>query len=207
MAFVRPWLRKTTFLILAAILVFILAHTRLRVWLTPKLRKSMIGTLHMGAPITNDNSQITNVKPSQKKSILLFVGIYSAPVRKDRRTAVRETWMPKCQSNPKVVCWFITDGQDTRGKTLQGKVRETLENESRQHGDLVLADSPGSVNFGRRYLWMAKWASERYEFKYIFRVDDDYFVCFDKLLNELEFHRPRHKFTWGWLHCSMKGKK
>ena len=160
----------------------------------------------MGDRIIN-NPRIKNVQPSPKKSIFLFVGIYSAPVRKDRRTAVRETWMPKCQSNPKVVCRFITDGQDTRGKTLQRKVRETLENESTQHGDLVLADSPGGMNFGRRYLWMAKWASERYEFKYIFRVDDDYFVCFDKLLNELEFHRPKQKFTWGWLHCSMKGKK
>ena len=159
-----------------------------------------------GGRIIN-NPWIKNVQPSPKKSIFLFVGIYSAPVRKDRRTAVRETWMAKCQSNPKVVCRFITDGQDTRGKTLQGKVRETLENESKQHGDLVLADSPGGMNFGRRYLWMAKWASERYEFKYIFRVDDDYFVCFDKLLNELEFHRPKQKFTWGWLHCSMKGKK
>ena len=138
--------------------------------------------------------------------LLLFIGIFSAPIRKDRRTALRETWLQICKASTNVVCWIVTDGQDGKGQILEGPIREQLENEIKEHGDIVLADSPGGVNFGRRYLWMAKWASERYDFQYILRVDDDYFVCLDRLLNELEYHRPKHRLSWGWLHCSKKGK-
>ena len=139
-------------------------------------------------------------------SLLLFVGIYSAPRHLDRRNAVRETWLTICKKTPYVLCRFVTDGQDVKGNALQGEVREQLENESRIHDDLLLAQSPGGVNFARRYLWLAQWVSDRYDFQYLLRVDDDYFICFERLLMELRYHRPRQKLAWGWLHCSMKGK-
>ena len=138
-------------------------------------------------------------------SLLLFVGIYSAPRHLDRRNAVRETWLTICKGTPYVLCRFVTDGQDVKGNALQGPVREKLESESRMYGDILLAQSPGGVNFARRYLWLAQWVSERYDFQYHLRVDDDYFICFEKLLMELKFHRPLRKPAWGWLHCSTKG--
>ena len=141
-----------------------------------------------------------------RHSLLLFVGIYSAPRHLERRNAVRETWLSICKNTSYVLCRFVTDGQDVKGNALQGPVREKLERESRMHGDILLAQSPGGVNFARRYLWLAQWVSERYDFQYLLRVDDDYFICFEKLLIELTFHRPLRNLVWGWLHCSTKGK-
>ena len=147
-----------------------------------------------------------NKKYGYNNSLLLFVGIYSAPQHLDRRNAVRETWLTICKNTPYVLCRFVTDGQDVKGNALQGEVKEKLENESRIHDDMLLAQSPGGVNFARRYLWLAEWASERYNFQYLLRVDDDYFICFERLLMELRYHRPRQKLAWGWLHCSIRGK-
>ena len=144
-----------------------------------------------------------NVK--RKHNILLFVGIFSAPVRNDRRNAVRETWMTKCKMNKNVVCLFITDGQDVRGQPLKGEIKEKLENESRYYKDIIFANSPGGLNFGRRILWMYEWAAKRYDFQYVLRLDDDYFLCFDKLIDELQHHRPKKLFIWGWVHCRKKG--
>jgi hypothetical protein len=113
--------------------------------------------------------------------------------------------MKECQSNPNAVCRFFTDGQDPNGKVLQGEKIIKLENESRVYGDLLLTEVPGGVNFAVKYLWMLQWAKERYDFQYFLRLDDDYFICFRKLMLELEFFRPKKKFQWGWLHCELPG--
>ena len=115
--------------------------------------------------------------------------------------------MKECQTNPDAVCRFITDGQDPKGQPLEGVIRIKLENESRVYGDLLLAEAPGGVNFAVKYLWMLQWANESYDFQYFLRVDDDYFVCFHKLILELKGHRPQQKFQWGWLHCELEGKR
>ena len=140
-----------------------------------------------------------------KKKLLLFVGIHSAPSHLDRRNAIRETWMKECRRNPNAVCRFFTDGQDPKGEALQGEKRIKLESESRVYGDLLLAEAPGGVNFALKYLWMLQWANERYDFQYFLRLDDDYFICFQKLMLELAIFRPKEKFQWGWLHCSTRG--
>ena len=36
--------------------------------------------------------------------------------------------------------------------------------------------------------------------QYFLRVDDDYFICMDRLLYELPF-RPDNGLYWGWTHC------
>ena len=51
---------------------------------------------------------------------------------------------------------------------------------------------------------MLNWANARYKFEYFLRIDDDYFVCMDRLLFELP-HRPREKLYWGYVHCSPPG--
>ena len=147
----------------------------------------------------------TNYSLSENKELLLFVGIHSAPSRTDRRNAIRETWMNECQSNGNAVCKFFTDGQDEKGKKIEGDKRTSLENEVRVYKDILLAEVPGGFNFAVKYLWMLQWADKNYKFRYFLRLDDDYFICFRKLMLELEFFRPKEKFQWGWLHCSVKG--
>ena len=142
----------------------------------------------------------------RKRKLLLLVVIRSAPSRLDRRNAIRETWMKECQTNPGAVCLFITDGQDPKGQPLEGVERIKLENESRAYGDILLAEAPGGVNFAVQYLWMLQWAYDTYDFQYFLRLDDDYFICFRKLMLELKVRPLQQNFQWGWLHCHLEGE-
>ena len=151
------------------------------------------------------NLKTTNCSFFKKEQLLLFVGIHSAPTRTVRRNAIRETWMKECQCNVNAVCMFFTDGQDEKGKKIQGDKNTSLESEVRVYQDIILAEVPGGFNFALKYLWMLQWADKNYKFRYFLRLDDDYFICFRKLMLELEFFRPKEKFQWGWLHCSGKG--
>ena len=126
--------------------------------------------------------------------IVLFIGIVSAPVRLDRRIAIRETWSTNCTINNRCVLKFITD--------LPNKTGDVLVEEDRSSNDLVFCPTPPGVNYARRYLWWIDWVINHYDAKYILRIDDDYFICINKLILELSFYRPRTKFLWGWLHCS-----
>ena len=51
---------------------------------------------------------------------------------------------------------------------------------------------------------MIQWYTENYSsVQYFLRVDDDYFVCMDRLLYELPF-RPDNGLYWGWTHCQNR---
>ena len=47
------------------------------------------------------------------------------------------------------------------------------------------------------------WATAKFNFVYLLRVDDDYFVCLEKLKAEL-YHRPRKTLIWGSYHCLFR---
>ena len=139
-----------------------------------------------------------------KSKVIIFVGIISAPQLIFRRNALRRSWLKQCKKKG-IPCLFFTDGQDMHGNKLPPHIQIPLHQEQLLHGDMILAESPGGVNFARRYLWMLNWANARYKFDYFLRIDDDYFVCMDRLLLELP-HRPRNKLYWGHVHCSPPGK-
>ena len=139
-----------------------------------------------------------------KREVLIFVGIVSAPQKVFRRNAVRRSWLKECKDKG-IPCLFFTDYQDMHGNKLPEHIYVPLHQEQLLHGDMILAQSPGGINFARRYLWMLNWANVRYKFKYFLRIDDDYFVCMDRLLLELP-HRPKEKLYWGHVHCSPPGK-
>ena len=145
-----------------------------------------------------------NKVKSRIKKVIIFVGIISAPRRKERRNAIRTTWLKQCRNNS-IPCLFFTDARDMYGNLLPPRIRAPLEKEQSIHGDLILAQSPGGINFALRYLWMLKWANSRYKFQYFLRVDDDYFVCMDRLVRELP-QRPRKKLYWGHINCNPPGK-
>lgn len=92
------------------------------------------------------NKTVTRVS-TPKSSILLFVGILSAPLRKDRRNAIRETWMTKCKVKQDIACVFVTDSQNAKGQPLNRESLITLLNESLVYNDLVLAESPAGGKF------------------------------------------------------------
>ena len=47
---------------------------------------------------------------------------------------------------------------------------------------------------------MFKWAVEHYTFDFFLRIDDDHFLCLERLVYELP-HRPKNSLYWGFIHC------
>ena len=136
----------------------------------------------------------------KREKVIIFIGIFTAPTWMIRRNALRRSWLKQCKEKG-IPCLFFTDGQDMHGNKLEEKIYVPLKQEQSLHGDMILAESPGGINFALRYLWMLNWANARYQFEYFLRVDDDYFVCIDRLISELP-HRSKEKLYWGHVHCS-----
>ena len=95
-----------------------------------------------------------------------------------------------------MVCKFFTDGiQISKGD------QEKLLREKQIYDDLEFQPVVGGRTFGLRYLYHMMWAAAKYDFKYYLRIDDDYFVCLERLQQELR-HRPTKMLCWGRYHCN-----
>eukprot|EP00794_Sanderia_malayensis_P016973 gene16973-18684_t len=147
-----------------------------------------------------DNAVFVHIKSTAREKmehVNLLVLVSSAPKRSDRRQAIRETWWPLCKSTDKVTvkCLFITDKQRSNSRYA-----DVINEESQKYHDLEFQDLGGGVEFGKRYLYHMLWAVRNFEFDYFLRLDDDYFICMDKVINELPMP-PLKMFHWGWVHC------
>ncbi len=92
-------------------------------------------------------------------------------------------------------CIFLTDYQK-EGSEYAKQIKEETE----KHKDVAFQELGGGVEFGKRFLYHLLWAVRNFEFDYFMRLDDDYFLCLDKLTNELPMP-PLKMFHWGWVHC------
>ena len=81
--------------------------------------------------------------------------------------------------------------QVLRNKTVQ---------ERDKYKDLELQPLLGGREFGLRFLNHIKWAMAKFDFQYLLRIDDDYFLCLRRLLAELPA-RPKENLVWGHFHC------
>ena len=91
---------------------------------------------------------------------------------------------------------FFTDG-------LQLKEEQKLKllKEVKSSKDIMFSPiESDAMVFGERFLYQIMWAKAKFNFQYLLRLDDDYFVCMERLLNELHF-RPKKELSWGRYHC------
>ena len=59
----------------------------------------------------------------------------------------------------------------------------------------------GGREFGLRFFNHIKWAKAKFDFRFLLRIDDDYFICLKRLLSELPV-RPDKSLVWGHFHCT-----
>ncbi|XP_078354344.1 uncharacterized protein LOC144638940 [Oculina patagonica] len=131
---------------------------------------------------------------NRKKRVLLLVTVGSAPKRSDRRQGIRSTWWRHC-NHSQVKCIFLTDGiiADPAQRAL------VIQERQRYH-DLEFLPVAGGLVFGQRFLNQIKWAKAKFDFQYLLKIDDDYFLCLKRLLSELPL-RPKNDLVWGHFHC------
>ena len=98
-----------------------------------------------------------------------------------------------------VKCVFFADGLQ-----LDEEQRKNLLIEQNRFRDIEFSPTEdATMIFGERFLFYIMWAKAKFNFQYFLRLDDDYFVCIDRLANELP-SRPRKNLSWGWYHCSTE---
>lgn len=154
---------------------------------------------HKGTNLLRGN-QIS--ESTEEDMPVLFIAVISGGSFIERRKAIRQTWMKDCSLRKNVVCKFFTDTLNVKGKSLPNATIEKLRQESAENNnDLVLLNTPSGRNFAIRLLSVMDWAEDNFEFDYFLRIDDDHFLCLDRLLYELPF-RPRERLYWGHLHCT-----
>ncbi|KAL9950568.1 hypothetical protein ACROYT_G043084 [Oculina patagonica] len=146
------------------------------------------------APMLNvtDLQEVRN-----KESVLLLLIVTTAPSRYDRRKAIRDTWWKKCDGI-EVKCRFFTDALG-----LSKEQERALAKEQETYGDIEFMSLEVTRIFGIRFLYQIMWAKAKFDFAYMLHMDDDYFLCLEKLKSEL-YHRPRKALVWGSYHCSFK---
>jgi len=115
----------------------------------------------------------------KKSKVLLLIIVSTAPQRFERRQAIRDTWWKHCTGG-QIRCVFITDG------LIQDRVKRNLTSQERnRYKDVELQPLLGGREFGFRFLYHIKWAMAKFDFQYLLRIDDDYFLCLKRLLFEL----------------------
>jgi len=89
----------------------------------------------------------------------------------------------------------------TDRQSPHSKYYEALQEESEKYGDLRFQNLNGGLEFYLRYLAQAVYGFFNYKFDYFMRMDDDYFLCMEKLLGEVPIPMQR-EFHWGFVHCT-----
>lgn len=98
-------------------------------------------------------------------------------------------------------CIFMTDTRKN-GELYY----EELENERKIYNDIRYQNLKGGAEFAKRLLYHLVFAYINYNFDYMLRAHDDYFVCLENILNELPFPMEP-MFHWGYVHTTYKIKR
>ena len=88
---------------------------------------------------------------------------------------------------------------------MKEMLKRRLLKEHHSYGDIKFSPTEDAMIFGERFLYHFMWAKAKFNFQYILRIDDDYFVCVDRLLNELPFS-PKTNLSWGRHHCQYRDR-
>ena len=144
------------------------------------------------------NYELSSFDASERNTVELFIAILSAPPHLERRNAIRKTWASTVASYS-VVYKFFTDAMELKPRTK----RELLD-ERKLHADLEFTPTRGGYWMSHRFLHALFWAFKRYKFKFFMRLDDDYFLCLNHLIDDLQYREREEFLYWGWLRCQPR---
>jgi len=149
--------------------------------------------------ITYKSVSIIN-EPTNKRKVILFAGVFSYLTWTDRRNAIRATWLKDCKNNQQTVCKFVIDALDNEGKNIAIDKRKAINDEDSINEDLIVLESFAGINFAYRLYKLMEWVYDRYDFDFFLRIDDDNYLCFDRLIYELPYRKEKY-IIWGVLKC------
>jgi len=168
-------------------------------WLQDLLAAGYVlpGSAQVEASTKDDVKEGPRVQRLEASHKLLVIAVPS--VRKERREKIRETWLT--WADDRITLRFFCEwSKDKNSNTA-------LKKEMEAHGDIVVLNIEPGMNFGLKLLEAMRWMSKNYSFDFFLRLDDDYFLCLPRLLEELDstllviYPEPMPPIYVGQLHC------
>lgn len=146
----------------------------------------------------SDLVDLNTVRQEGRPKVDVFINMPVAGHHFIRRKAIRETWLSTAK-NYSLAYRFFTDGIGIEPEQLV-----KLKKEQEEYQDLELIPTKQGYWFSHRFLFGMFWGYEHYDFLFYFRVDDDYFVCLNNLMNDIQYRKDEQLLYWGWLDCDPK---
>ncbi|XP_015792046.1 beta-1,3-galactosyltransferase 6 [Tetranychus urticae] len=133
---------------------------------------------------------------TQKQDTDLLILIMSAPGYKDRRDAIRQTWVNLIDD--RLIKYYFVIGTHAGSKL----VLEHLRKEQEDFKDIIIFphidDSYSTLS--QKLLESLKWTYSRFNYKFVLKIDDDSFVRVDALYDELKTKKSDHRtLYWGYF--------
>ena len=76
----------------------------------------------------------------------------------------------------------------------------SIEESKSNSNDTVLLKSFVGTNFGQRMYQLIYWLHKNYDFEYFLGLDDDHYVCLNKIMYELKGKNEKNLY-WGKQAC------
>ena len=144
--------------------------------------------------------QLDNKRNEQSISLgmktFLFIVILASPNGKDKRNAIRETWLSNVTTlDSPVVAKFIIGV-----KELPPEVMKNLEDENNLYHDILFLPELKDAyeELPSKVLQTFKWIDQNVNSSYILKVDDDSFVRLDLIISELKSTYSTRLY-WGFF--------
>ncbi|MCL7033344.1 hypothetical protein MKW94_020347 [Papaver nudicaule] len=178
-------------------------------WLVSEVRISgdlkLVSVLASGLPISEDLDHIVDLEalrapPLPRKSLEIFIGVFSTANNFKRRMAVRRSWMQydAVRSGAVAVRFFV-------GLHKNQIVNEELWNEARTYGDTQLMPF---VDYYSLITWktlaICIFGTEVVSAKYVMKTDDDAFVRVDEVLSSLNRINVTHGLLYGLINSDSR---
>lgn len=134
----------------------------------------------------------------------LLIVVLSAPTHMDVRNVVRETWARNLPLGTSIRFVIGNKGM-SEGREME------IRSENDTAGDIIFLDQieESYSVLTRKVLEMFKYAHEHIKFNFLLKVDEDSFVCADRILDEL-LSKPQERLYWGFFdgraHVKKAGK-
>lgn len=152
-----------------------------------------------------------------EEPLRIVVLVMTRPVSVKRRKTIRDTWSQTYNSTQVNLTLKFIIGMGS----VRTSLAESLLNERKQYGDLLLMDElyDSYSNLPFKVMMGLRWASDNLEFDYLVKVDDDMYLRLEMLSQALRQMNCEAMLYWGnfmagtpdqrgrnlernWLHCT-----
>lgn len=156
----------------------------------------------VGCDVKDDSFPRNGIKRNEQAisfelETFLFIMILTAPNGKERRDAMRRTWLSNLETlHSSVVPRFVIGI-----KELSQEDTKNLEDENNLYHDILFLPELKDAykELPSKVLETFKWVDKNVNFSYLLKVDDDSFVRLKVIISELKSTYSTERLYWGFF--------